>query len=60
MQIEPLFLQNLLYSEKDADRTLHQNDYMVESYLKFNIEGGGFSKEANVSLETKLLLTAVV
>ena len=34
---------------------------MVESCLKINIEGGGgFSKEANVSLETKLLLTAVV
>ena len=33
---------------------------MVESGLKLNTEGGGFSKEANVSLETKLLLTAVV
>ena len=32
---------------------------MVESCLKLNIEGGGFSKEA-MSLETKLLLTAVV
>ena len=28
---------------------------MVESDLNLNIEGGGFSKEANVSLETKLL-----
>ena len=33
---------------------------MVESGLKLNIEGGGFSKEANVSLETKFFITPVV
>ena len=32
---------------------------MVESGLKLNIEGGGFSKEANVSLETKLLIVGM-
>ena len=37
-----------------------KNDYQVERGLKFNIKGGGFSKEGNLSLGTKFFITAVV